>query len=304
MTPILATLFDFSYATKGLALIRSLQTHHADGFRLYVLALDEATAQAVKGLSDGRVIVIPLAQVVTGKVILALADRTTAESCWTLASVFTQYCLETLNLPHVAYADADTYLFHPLDALYREVARASVAITPHRFSEARAKTHGVNGTYNVGWVYFRNDATGRACLDEWTDLCLEWCYQRSEQDERGVWRFGDQKYFDELVPKYAAHVVNNLGVNLAPWNCENYEYERAAGDGQRLFVIERCADGNVRRIDTLALYHFHGLEVTPTRGGLTFKRGGYKLPAPIGKFVYEPYEDELRRITRELGSRQ
>lgn len=311
MTPILATLFDGNYLLKGLALIRSLQTHHAE-FRLFVLALDDATQTSVNALGDERVVTVPLAMVETDDLRRVKKDRNTGEYAWTLTPFWTRMVLDSFAVPHVAYMDADSFLHAPLDVLYREVqsAGASIAIIPHRFPprlQWRAKE---NGVYNVNWVYFKNDAIGIRALDDWSLQCLEWCYQRTEHARDGSLRFGDQGYLDDWQAKYGAYEVKHLGANLAPWSQEQYRYcydnalyiikHRSLSEpGVRAGVTEGTP---IERIDRLLFYHFHEHGMSNFTGKRdTLKRGGYTLRDEVIKYCYEPYEFALVDIQKSLA---
>lgn len=266
----LCSLWDSAYNAKGKSLIGSLCRHAPDGFMLYVLALDGKVWDALTDVRIPGVMPIWLSEIETPTVLAAKANRSATEYIWTLGSVFTWWCVDTFEPDSIAYIDADCYLFNSLDALYNEVNGFPVAITPHRYTPSqKARLQGA-GIYNVGWVYF--EKTGFDCLWKWRNDCLAWCYHRIERDGR----FADQGYLNDWPQQWRAHVVRNLGVNLAPWNQEQYRYEMN-GDG--LIV----SDG--QRDDKLLLYHFHGFE------GIG-KRTGYPLHPMVAKHVYEPYEGE------------
>lgn len=321
MTPTLCTLFDQNYLVKGLALIRSLQRHHTT-FHLFVLALDAETERAALALNDKRVIVVPLERIETDDLRAVKAQRTQGEYCWTLTPHFVKWLLADVrivngattsawHLENVVYLDADSYLFAPLDTLYAEIDTTSVAIIPHRFPPRLAWRERENGIYNVNFVYFKNDETGRRAVGEWSAQCLEWCYQRSERDAHGMLRFGDQAYLDEWTDKYNAHVIQHLGANLAPWNQEGYRYTFE----QQLFIIKHRALGEpgvragvtegtpIERIDRLLFYHFHEHDMTRLVNAARQipYRGGYPLKDEVIEHVYVPYERECRAIEQSLA---
>lgn len=302
----LCTYFDKNYLYKGLALHASLVKHHGTDFDLFVLALDDETFEAVEWLPRvwaTRLAFLEDEYTPTRELKAIKQTRSLLEYYWTLTPFFTAFSLQMSHTGDIAYIDADCFLFHPLDSLYREVRKANIAIIPHRFSPEQERTHGINGTYNVGWVYFKQHATAQACLAEWTAQCAEWCYQKSERGPNGKVRFGDQAYLNDWTSRYNSHVVQHLGANLAPWNQANYEYEIGAGarkdEAKKMYVIERGDGGGVKRIDPLLFYHFHAHTFTSVRSAGVFGRGGYPLHKDVVKHVYEPYESCLRAIQRD-----
>lgn len=280
MKPILCTLFDSAYLAQGMALLRSVAEWHED-FAMYVLALDERAFACTRARADARVRTMRVVDLENELLRRLKAERSRAEYCWTLTPFLMGTLLNDFNLPHLAYLDADCFLFHPLDALYNEVDRAEIAIVPHRFPQRLQWRAAENGTYNVSWVYLRNGERAQRCAAEWSQQCADWCAQRTEHDAQGRLRFGDQGYLDEWVPKYGAHVVQHLGANLAPWNQEQYSY--------RDVHTFQVSDG--KRTDDLLFYHFHGHRFESSTQ--SFQRGGYRIVPHVLHHVYRPYEATL-----------
>jgi len=265
----LCSLWDSVYHSQGMALIASL-ARHVPSWALYVLALDKPTYQRLEQANPPNVFVVPLDYIETPDLWYAYATRTWIEYIWTLGSVFTRYCRDAFDIDRLAYIDADCYLFGDLAQLYAEVGDAPVAITPHRWTPSHADRLRGAGVYNVGWVYFGEG--GRQCLDDWATDCVDWCFHSVERDGR----FADQGYLNDWPQQYNAHVVKHLGVNLAPWNQEQYTYRVAGGQ----FIV---ADG--KRADPLLMYHFHGGIDT-----------GYALHPSVRKHVYAEYGETCKRL--------
>jgi len=268
----LATLFDSHYLDRGVAFISSLQ-HHLKSYRLYVLACDDLTAAWFQNNPAENVIVMPLFHLNVEGLKEAHEGRTHTEFMWTLASVWSNVCLSGLGAPHITYVDADCFLFGDLAPLYQEIGGASVAITPHRFPPA-LKHKAINGTFNVGVVYFKNDPVGRECAKTWSDQCIEWCYYRNEDG-----KFGDQMYLDTWPQDYGAHIIQHLGVNLAPWNQEQYIYTVA---GSKMFV----------NTDQVLIYHFHRF--------LQSQWATYQLNPIVHEYLYTPYAELLQAIGEKI----
>ena len=270
----LCTLFDSAYYAKGMSLIASLRRHVPD-LALYVLTLDDKVSSYFYDNSIPGVVPIHTTDIETPELAQARGNRTRIEYIWTLASYFTAWCAWQFNPQSIAYIDADCYLFSDPAALYDEVAGCPVAITPHRYTPYQAARLAGAGMYNVGWVYFERD--GFDCLRHWRSQCLEWCYHRIMPDGR----MADQGYLNDWPEKWSAHEVYNLGVNLAPWNQEQYEYLVNMKTSNLVISDDR-------REDELILYHFHDFS------GIG-NRTGYPLHPMVAKHVYEKYEAEYAR---------
>jgi hypothetical protein len=156
---------------------------------------------------------------------------------------------------------------------------------PHRFPAASVGREKY-GKYNVGWLTFRRDAQGLACLAWWRDRCLEWCYDRLEGD-----RFGDQKYLDQFETLFSGVLVlDDAGVNLAPWNLANHQLHEQDG---RLVVDQR----------PLIFFHFHQFRrLAPFLWDTNNKANGAARSSSLDDLLYRPYIRALARA-HALGDR-
>jgi hypothetical protein len=131
------------------------------------------------------------------------------------------------------------------------------------------------GIFNVGWVFIKKDGNGLNCLGWWRERCLEWCYKRLEGG-----RYGDQKYLEEWPFRFeGVHVIGHKGINLAPYNVNNYTIEIS---GEQLNV-----DGQ-----PLIFFHFHGFR----RLTRTLFAPGYartKSDRSVREFIYKKYLHSL-----------
>ena len=223
------TYFDRNYLAQGLALWRSLAAHDA-GASLWVLALDEFTADLLRELSEPGLKIVSLAELEAGDpaLVAAKAGRSPVEYYFTLSPCWPRWLLASHpEIEHLTYVDADMFFFGPPAPIFAamDAAGASVLVTEHRFPNWMRHTER-NGRFNLGILSFRNDATGRACLDDWRERCLAWCFDRLEDG-----KYADQKYLDEWPGKFgpAVLVLGHAGVNLAPWNwlAHKIEWEAA-----------------------------------------------------------------------------
>lgn len=237
------TYFDRGYLRRGLALYYSLR-RHCPAFRLWVLCMDRASHAILTAMALPGVQPIALEAFERGDdaLLRAKGTRSRLEYYFTCTPSLPLYILERWpEVELITYLDADLYFFADPQPLFDELGAGSLAIIPHRFSEQLRHLE-LHGRYNVGWISFRRDANGLACLRWWRERCIEWCYDRPEPG-----RFADQKYLDAWPQRFGGVVViGQKGANLAPWNMANYTI-RAAGRGVRVDD------------DPLIFFHFHGL---------------------------------------------
>jgi hypothetical protein len=214
------TYFDRRFLPRALALFESLRQWCPE-FRLWALCMDEASHAALRELALPGVEPISLAEFERNDPQLrrAKASRSPVEYYFTCTPSLPLYVLRQVpEVDLITYLDADLYFFADPRPLFEELGEASVGIIPHRFSR-RVADHEKYGIYNVGWLSFRRDESGLACLRWWREQCLEWCYARLEEG-----RYADQKYLDrwpELFPN--VRVLRHKGANLGPWNLANYK---------------------------------------------------------------------------------
>ncbi len=217
------TLFDRNYLQKGVALHESLLKHSSEPFTLYVLAMDDDTAKILEELKLKNVRILPLSVFESAMNMKPVREsRSLVEYFWTCASSLCEYLIRNYEMDQLTYLDSDLFFFNNPQIVFDEIGQRSIAIIPHRFAEKDRNRLEPNGLYNVGWITFRNDIDGLACLIGWAALCRDWCYNRHD---RG--RFGDQAYLDSWPTEFedALCIIQNIGACTAPWNLQQYEVE-------------------------------------------------------------------------------
>jgi hypothetical protein len=273
--------FDWAYIAKGLALHESLEMLF-DDYHLWILAMCDDSHEMLKKLNLPHVTLITMSEFEYPELVATKADRMWIEYIWTCTPGFILRILRELGWQEpVTYIDADCYFFNSPQPVFDEIGERSVAITPHRFPEKYGHFRD-SGLYNVGMVYV--GPGGASCIEEWEHLCLNWCYLRHEP-EHPNW-YCDQKYWDELVPKYGAHPIQHPGANLAPWNAEGSSY--SVLDNQLI------VDGR-----PLIWYHFHGLKMSNSQIGRLWPPS-YDIPDIVVQYAYKPYTEALLRNWRRV----
>jgi hypothetical protein len=281
------TYFDSRYLPKGLALYRSLCERSTEEFTLWVLVFDAVASRALKALGRSNVRVIE--EEAFDRLDAGLAgvknSRSRVEYYWTCTPVLPRVVLDLEpSLDMVAYLDADMFFFADPAFLFWEMGPASVGIVGHRYAPEHAHFEAVSGVYNVGFLAFRNDPHGRACLEGWRERCLEWCHARFEEG-----RFGDQMYLNEWPSRFAGvKVLEQPGAVVGPWNLSRYALGGPAG--------AVTANGA-----PLVCCHFHGL--TAVGRGIVEPADytHYRLSGAAIRRLYLPYCRALAEATAEAN---
>lgn len=293
------TYFDVNYLPRARALHESLARHVGD-FRLYALCHDEAAYDAVTALGDSTFVAVNVAEVEAHDPELAAVKgaRNRVEYYFTCTASFCRYVLDRFgDVDLVTYLDADLYFFSSPGPVYAELEGHSVGIIEHRFNP-RVTSYGRFGRFNVGWVSFRRDADGLACLDWWRERCLEWCYDRVEAD-----RYADQKYLDAFPERFAGvRIIEHPGANVAPWNAANHRFSVRNGslDGSPGTGVGRGPSHPEVVVDGVPLIFFHFAafkEVRPWLYRTDFGAYFTVLGSTLRRHVMRPYIGALKRFS-------
>jgi hypothetical protein len=234
------TYFDRGFLESGLALWLTLKRFDPDAV-LWVLGLDDEVVDALRGLGEGGLRVMPLAELEHDDPELAAVKRTRSllDYYFTLSPCWPRWLLARHpEITVLTYVDADMAFFSSPAPLFAELGANDILIVEHRYPDFLRREGAAErfGRFNVGILCFRQSPEGRRCLKWWRERCLEWCHDRVEGG-----RFADQKYLDDWPQRFAGVVVcRHPGVNLAPWNWMNHRYDLSAGallvDGQPLIA--------------------------------------------------------------------
>lgn len=276
------TYFDKNYLNKGLALYSSLKEQCGD-FRLYVLCMDDTCYRMLSRMALPGVTLISISEFERDDPALrdARKSRSLVEYYFTCTPSLPLFILDRWpEIDVITYLDSDLYFFAAPDPIYDEMGDRSVLIIEHRFPPAIADRN-IFGKYNVGYLSFRRDETGRACLKWWRERCIEWCYDRLDGN-----RFAEQKYLDDWPERFqGVAVLQHKGGGLSPWNIAGYHI---------------TVQGSQPMVDNqpLIFYHFHGFRKI-NRWFFDTEMRTYKarLGNTAACYIYRPYLNVLERQT-------
>ena len=287
------TLFNTTYLSRGLAMYHSLE-QHCDDFHLYILAFDRNCFDLLTHMQLRNASIIRLDKFENEKLLAVKGGRTAGEYCWTCASSSIKYCIETFELDHCTYVDADLLFFSDPAALVEEMGEKSVLITPHRYTPCYDQST-TSGVYCVQFMTFKNTAEGMEVLNWWVDACLDWCFNRCEGN-----KFGDQKYLDDWTERFmGVHVLQHLGGGVAPWNIQQYSFD---GKSEDLLVKDLSTNAATK----LVFYHYHGFSYC-SRSSYKLSHEHYSIGKTEIKQIYKPYvralsvaEDRIAELKTNL----
>lgn len=277
------TYFDHNYLSRGLALYHSLEKH-AKPFTLWVLCFDDTTLRSLRRLNLYSLIPVALHELEgdDAELLAVKSTRTTVEYYFTSTPSLPLYILNRFpQVDIITYLDADLFFYSSPQPIFDELAGRSVLVIPHGFPP-RLRHLEAFGIYNVGFLSFRNDSSGRECLMWWRDRCVEWCYDRTEDG-----RYADQKYLDDWPTRFSrVAVLQHRGAGVAPWNWMGH---RVRKNGHGITV-----DGQ-----PLIFYHFHSLKRLNrwiySMGTWPYGRADWTLQ----RWLYLRYIEELSRAEHE-----
>ena len=267
------TYFDQNYLARGLLLYESL-TAHVPSFTLYVLALDDVAYDIIIAKSFSNIVPIHLRDLekYDSKLLATKSTRSLIEYYFTCSPCLPLYVLEKYpDIDILTYIDADIYFYDSPHPFYEELGNNSILIFEHGISPIEEERHGL---FNVGYLSWRNDETGLACLRWWHDRCIEWCYDRIENG-----KFADQKYLDQWPILFKPTIISKQTASaLAPWNVERYRVTYRRG-----------------KPFNLILFHFHGLRLL-SRHRYTICNAYNPSASDIAK-LFNVYVRKLNRLS-------
>lgn len=242
------TSISFAYLNRARVLGATLKQHHPD-WTLWLLISDEIPEGFPFNANDEPWDHVTYSTTLPIENIKGWMFRhDVVELCTAVKGPFLQRLAQS-SATKIIYLDPDIAVLNSLTPLLDMLDQHSILLTPHQL-EPDDETQSVwdneicslaHGTYNLGFIAIRNDETGKAFADWWSDRCQRFCY-----DEKSRGLFVDQKWCD-LVPGLfdRVKVIRDPGYNVASWNLNR---RKISVDDQGQFVVNNMYP--------LRFYHF------------------------------------------------
>jgi len=274
---VYVTHCDGNYITRVISLEESLRKN-GDFRTLYIIAHDQATRVQIESLNlkFSRVIELSELEQQYPELRVAKMNRSRVEYIFCLSPFVVSYAHFISGSSMVTYLDADLYFFKsPEFAMEGFSENANVSIIEHSF-HPKFLHLSEYGTFNVGWMSFRMQKHGNSTLDWWKSACIE---STSTLVSEKV--YADQKYLNEFSSQFNETQVNvKLGLNVAPWNIENY-LQKNTSEMEAFSNLVFFHFSGLRMYGRFVILGLSGYSFTPSR---QFKRKVYK---PYVKSLYE-----------------
>lgn len=283
MTVRFGTLFDRRYASRGIAMLESLEVFRRPGDEVFVLCIDDDIKSAMESVSRGRWRILAIRDLGDAAILEVKKTRPHREFCWTCAPVLSAYLTRISADGDIAiYVDADLLFFgDPCDLLRELDNGGSILIHEHRYSPDRMAWLETAGRFNVAFVAFQIGTEARACVARWRAQTIESCESDSS---KGL--LGDQGYLNEWPGLYPnLRIMRNIGGGVAPWNVNQY----AVSGGKTTPMVDDTA---------VVFYHYHSLKAIFAKPfGLiaVWPAVGYEFTEATHNIFYRPYLTQLRR---------
>jgi hypothetical protein len=278
---VYCTIFDDNYLVRAIALYESLMRVNKRAMFVF-FCIDESSHRLLTALKLDRALVVRHANFATSQLLRVKPFRSQGEYCWTCKPFALLYLMRNMpQIDWVAYVDTDMMFFSDPDQALPNT-EAHYLLAPHRFHTDFINHERTAGKHNAGYVAARCSSQGQEAMSWWRDRCVESCSVTPTETT-----FADQKYLDHMLELFPFGVSSNhKGLNVAPWNVENFKLNNNAGEV------------NVDNLPLL-LYHFQGLQLFDN-GTASLYIGDMCISEKLSLLVYQPHLSELLRAFARL----
>ncbi len=282
------TLFNSVYQYHARLLYESICEHeNIENLQFYFFCFDRESLEYYTPLHLKNVKLISLEELENylPELKTVKLGRSLVEYFFTSTPAICKYVFENYQaVDEIVYLDADLFFFQSPEIVFDEIGRSSVSIIPHRFNIFNYAKN-IYGYYNVGWISFKRDENGFACLDKWYKDNLNWCF-----DKLTFKRYADQKYLNYWRRDFKnVCVIKNKGINVAPWNVANSKV---------------CLKNKTIYIDEVPLvfYHFASMKFIDGSYYTSISRYFSFVKREVIDLIYRPYILRLYKLGFKPGN--
>ena len=239
-----------NYLPKVRTLCRSIRRYHPEAMIHLALADERPAWLTPEGEPFDSILEIPTLAIPKWRGWTFMHDI--VELSTAIKPFALKHLLDRPDCGDVLYFDPDMVLFSRVDDILAQLARGSVALTPHQNKpETTIQAVWDNevtslqmGIFNLGFVGVANNPEGHRFAEWWSERTYHFC--RSDV-HNGF--FTDQKWIN-FAPVFfdGVEIVKSSRHNVATWNLTTRALE---GSLERGFTV----DG-----DPLGFYHFTGFD--------------------------------------------
>ena len=230
------TFFDKNFISRASALIYSIRKYDSKN-EILILAIDDEVKHHFK--KNKKIEVIDLSVLGINKF-----DKTSKAFYFRLTPLLCKYVIGSVKKnTHILYLDADLYFFNSPKKLFDEVRDYSIAFSEQFLPLWRKPRIKYTGRFSVAVNFFKNDIEGNKCINYWIEQSNTWLKNNLDS----IQKFSDQIFLDDWPKKFnSLKIIENQGVNVAPWNIHRYEISLKNNE----FYVNKTK---------LIIYHFSGL---------------------------------------------
>jgi hypothetical protein len=253
------TLCSNNYLALARSLVASWAKHHPED--LFVLGLVDRRDPAIDYTLPGRAEVIEVASIGIPDFDELTSKYDITELNTAVKPYYFDFLLKHRGAEKIIYLDPDILVFRPFRMVGDLLDRHSLIVTPHICSPIEEGPNPTDyellktGIFNLGFLALRRAPHIPSFLAWWQQRMRRYAYRK---DSEGL--FYDQIWMN-YIPAFCgdAHVLRDLGHNMANWNLHERTLSRAGGNfsvnGSTDLVFFHFSHYRFDQPDTIASYH-------------------------------------------------
>jgi len=282
---IFISYFSKEYLLGGLSSIQSAITNNP-GSRGLLVCIDQEGEQLLQELSlSANISIVPFKDLVISKSDYEyfLNSRTKFEALVSIKPTLLNEISKNFEEgEYFIYLDTDIHFFESIDEFLRKNSDSSFIVFQHMYME-EPKNYPY-GKYNAGFVVLKKDRHSEEILKEWSRLCSDWCFLRSEHG-----RYADQGYLDSLVSNPSALGALSTSINLGM----HYQLNKEK--------LKREKGKIMINNESLICFHFHGLRIGNRLISTGLNRYGFRFNNfHTYRIIYKPIILRMKSDARNI----